>query len=100
MKALFALLIVSGLFLAQCGDENLLLGEDHGNIVAGSLGAVITQDEHVTGWGEANCFACHNTVSMHQTDRSGTGLNMAAIRQLTVDDGLESCVGCHGTNGL
>ena len=94
--SLFAVAIIG----FGCGSDHDIDGEDHGNIVAGALGAILTQTDHPSGWGEANCFLCHNKDNIHQTDRSGTGLNLEAIRSLTETDGLESCSGCHGTNGL
>lgn len=86
--------------IVGCGSDNTLTGEDHGNLAVGESGLILTQTEHEEGWGEANCFFCHNMANIHQTDRTGTGLNLEAIRTLTEEEGLDSCVDCHGTNGL
>lgn len=88
------------MLLSACGADNTVEGENYGNISAGTLGAVLIEAEHVSGWGKSDCFECHNMENIHQTDRSGTGLNLAAIRQLTKEQGLASCSICHGTNGV
>ena len=83
-----------------CVSEALITGSGYGNIAACTSGTFLTQAEHVTGWGESACFDCHNTENIHQTDHTGTGVNMAAIREQTRTDGLSSCGSCHGSNGL
>ncbi|MBI2091894.1 MAG: hypothetical protein HYY43_06485 [Deltaproteobacteria bacterium] len=88
------------LLLSACGEDNAVTGEDHGNIAASESGIILTQGEHEIGWGKAACFDCHNTENIHQTDRTGTGLNLEAIEELTKDGGLDSCATCHGTNGV
>ena len=94
------LFILSVFLFAACGDANIPDGEDHGNIAAGDLGVVLTQTEHPLGWGEADCFLCHMTDNIHRTDRTGTGVNLEAVRSLVEEQGLASCADCHGTNGL
>lgn len=94
------ILIILAMILLACGTDNTLGGEDHGNLATSDEGITLTQDEHPIGWGEADCFFCHNMENIHQTDRTGTGLNLEGIRELTQDEGLASCATCHGTNGL
>lgn len=86
--------------LAACGQYHDNPGENYGNIAAGESGIILTEAEHSIGWGKEDCFACHNDENIHQTDRTGTGLNLEAIRSLTEREGLGSCVACHGTNGV
>lgn len=98
MKIFFVLL--SLVTIMACGEDNAIVGEDHGNISAGEFGTVLTQDEHVVGWGKSDCFSCHSAANIHQTDRSGTDLNLQAIQTLVEDEGLSGCADCHGTNGV
>lgn len=86
--------------LVGCGSADNFGGEDYGDIAAGPGGITLTQDEHPLGWGNADCFECHSDSNIHQTDRTGTGLNLQAIRDMTENQGLESCASCHGTNGV
>ena len=96
----FLIITVFLTVLTACGEDAVITGEDHGNISAGESGTILVQSEHEIGWGRTDCFECHNVENIHQTDRSGTGLNLEAIRALTEDEGLASCATCHGTNGV
>lgn len=88
------------LFLCACGSANNIGGEDYGNIAAGPMGTTLTQAEHTYGWGRADCYECHSNFNIHQEDRTGTGLNLEAIRTMTENQGLSICASCHGTNGV
>lgn len=83
-----------------CGSANNIGGEDYGNIAAGPMGITLTQAEHPYGWSRADCYECHNDFNIHQEDRTGTGINLDAIRTMTENQGLASCATCHGTNGV
>jgi hypothetical protein len=96
----FLLLASFFMLLSACGEDNNVTGEDHGNIAASESGVILMQDEHEIGWGKTTCFDCRNSENIHQTDRTGTGLNLEAIEELTKDGGLDSCATCHGTNGV
>lgn len=100
MRVFVVLTFCFALFFAACAEDNDIVGEDHGNIAAGEMGLVLTQEEHEIGWEKSTCFDCHNIENIHQTDRTGTGLNLTAIRDITRDEGLSSCPDCHGTNGV
>lgn len=99
MKILF-IYIALFLTLAACGSQEAIQGENYGDLTATDGGMLLTQGEHETGWGKDACFDCHNLENIHQNDRTGTGLNLGAIRYMTETDGLASCVNCHGTNGV
>lgn len=89
------------LALAACGDFEASEGENYGDILATVQGLTLTEEEHGIGWGEANCFLCHQADNIHRTDRSAGGiLDVAAIRQQIRDEGVSACSGCHGTNGV
>ncbi len=94
----FALLILT-FTLLSCGSTNFQ-GEDYGDIMASENGLTLTAHEHKQGWGLSDCNICHNTSNIHLVDRSGTGMDMAAIRAQVAADGLASCATCHGTNGV
>lgn len=101
MRNLIALsLLAVSIAIASCGSYETISGEDYGDIAAGDSGITLTQAEHPVGWGKAECFECHMTENMHQTDRTGTGLNLQAIQDMTREQGLLSCPTCHGTNGV
>ncbi len=99
MKILFIYMVLL-LAFASCGNLETIQGENYGDITATPAGLLLTQAEHETGWGKATCFDCHNLENIHQNDRSGTGLNLDAIRYMTETEGLSSCASCHGTNGV
>lgn len=91
-------LIFAAVFISACGDMNNT-GENYGNILASPSGITLTEETHKGGWGRTDCLMCHNVNNIHLVDRSGTGIDVAAIRQQTFDEGEASCRGCHGTNG-
>lgn len=86
--------------LAGCGSQETIQGENYGDLAGTDAGLLLTQSEHETGWGKSTCFDCHYLQNIHQNDRTGTGLNLAAIRYMTETEGLASCVNCHGSNGV
>jgi hypothetical protein len=58
------------------------------------------EEEHQGGWGRSNCFLCHNIENIHLVNNSSfDAVDVDAIRQKTIDEGLSSCMTCHGTNG-
>jgi hypothetical protein len=80
-------------------------GNDHGanlgNLIDRAQGPHLTREDHPDGWQRRDCFLCHPVEDIHQVDRSGTGvLPLADIRKLVAHDGLQSCVLCHGDNGV
>ena len=95
-----AFLAASALVICACGSVSNTTGENYGDIAQGPGGITLVQSEHPVGWGKSNCFECHSDANIHQAGRSGTGLNLAAIRTLTEEQGLDSCATCHGTNGV
>lgn len=97
-RVLIAMMIVGG--LAGCGDMEPQTGENYGNLLTTPGGLTLNQAKHQTGWGESNCAECHNFNNIHLVDRTGTSLNMAAIRNTVFTQGNSSCATCHGTNGV
>lgn len=87
------------LFFAGCGDVDPSLGENFGNILQTAAGLTLTEGEHTIGWGESNCFLCHQADNIHRTDRTGGTVDVVAIQDQVRDEGVSSCSICHGTNG-
>ena len=88
-------------FAIGCGSFNASTGEDHGDLLTSDSGLILTQEEHEIGWGEADCFLCHNADNIHLVNRtSSTVIDIEAIQAEVDTNGLISCATCHGTNGL
>lgn len=103
MKSIFGGLIIIYLSfgVAACGaDLEPLSGEDYGNILNSPGGLTLNEEKHTAGWGKSDCSICHNFNNIHLVDRTGTNIDMAAIREIVFTDGLTSCAVCHGTNGV
>lgn len=82
-----------------CGSENL--GEYYGDLEASPQGLVLTQEEHEGGWGRSRCFLCHAIENIHINYYSTTpGVDLNAVRSITITGGDSSCVTCHGSNGV
>lgn len=95
------MIVFLGALAAACGDvQNSLQGENYGNLLATTGGLVLDQSKHSTGWSKSDCNLCHNFNNIHLVDRTGTGLDMAAIRTIVYNGGNSSCATCHGTNGV
>ncbi|MGH7800022.1 MAG: hypothetical protein ACREOW_05245 [Thermodesulfobacteriota bacterium] len=75
-------------------------GQNFGDIFDTPEGTVLTQEEHPDGWGRSDCFVCHPIFEIHRVDRTGTGLDLKAIREFVEEEGLDSCPLCHGDNGV
>lgn len=86
--------------IASCGSYNDISGENYGDITASPSSIILTEAEHATGWGKADCLLCHNTENIHQVNRTSLDLDMAAIREIVEQRGQASCTGCHGANGV
>lgn len=92
--------VILGMLATACGSMEPQTGENYGNLLATTGGLVLNQSKHETGWGKSNCNLCHNFNNIHLVDRTGTSIDVAAIRTTVYNDGLSSCATCHGTNGV
>jgi hypothetical protein len=97
MKSLLALLSIL-LIIGCVGEENQ--GQGFGNILDSPEGLIVTEEEHPDGWGRSDCFACHPIFDIHQVDRTDGLLPLEDIQALVEEEGLASCVLCHGDNGV
>ena len=59
----------------------------------------ITTQNHPHGYGKSECFTCHLPSNIHNVDRIGAP-SFAIAKTLVEQQGLNSCTGCHGTNGV
>jgi hypothetical protein len=60
----------------------------------------VTAAEHATGWGEAECSACHVRAVLHRQGCTADA-DLDAVREIVdaaEDDAV--CMDCHGTNGV
>lgn len=92
MVRCFALL---ALCLAGCDEAQC----PYGSMLEGDEGIVVTQAEHPTGWGQADCTECHAVPQLHRRGCT-PGVSIEGIRAVVAEEGLESCTSCHGTNGV
>jgi len=75
--------------------------EDYGNLFNSPDGLILTEGEHPTGWGRPDCLACHHVGNIHCVNRTGIPtLDMAEVREVVDRQGEESCIVCHGANGV
>lgn len=82
------------LFLAGCGVQRQY--ESYPMTLAD---LTITTQNHPHGYGKSECFACHLPSNIHNVDRIGAP-SFAIAKTLVTQQGLASCAGCHGTNGV
>ncbi len=94
----FLISVIFFFVLTSCG-STVDSGEDYGDILDSPSGLILTEDEHIYGWGRSDCLACHNLNNIHLEDRSDIGVDVDTIREGTFEDGEEGCSTCHGDNG-
>lgn len=85
--------------LPACGSLSSDTGENYGNILDSPDGLVLTEEEHIFGWGRSDCLICHNLNNIHQVNRTDINIDVEAIQEITFDQGESSCPVCHGNNG-
>jgi hypothetical protein len=94
-------LALAAALMTACGNDAEPESDDYGNLLASPAGLVVVEEEHPTGWGRPDCLGCHEVRKMHVVNRTGVAdLDMEAIREIVREEGNESCVDCHGTNGV
>lgn len=83
------------LALLACGDADC----PDGDLLASPGGLALTEEEHPTGWGNADCTSCHAIAAIHRISCS-EGVDLAEVRAAVDAEGVASCASCHGENGL
>jgi len=64
------------------------------------MGLELTPEEHRVGWGNDQCFQCHQVWVIHAEDCLAVdGADPVAVNDEIDPEDPNSCVACHGTNG-
>ncbi len=100
MKLFLTGVLLFSCFLLSCGGSAFNDGEDYGNLLDSPEGLIVTEEEHVGGWEREDCTMCHNLENIHLVNRTGIPIDIEAIHEEALEDGLASCAPCHGTNGV
>ncbi len=86
------------LWLLACAQDPCAGTED---MTTSPAGLELTAEEHDIGWGETECFLCHQAWTIHAQDCvDGVRIDVAAIEDRIDEDDTSSCVACHGSNGV
>ena len=59
----------------------------------------LSADNHPHGYGRSDCFVCHLPMNIHQVDRLHAP-SFPFAKRAVERNGLKSCAGCHGSNGV
>ena len=105
------LLAGAALVFCACGNGGDQDGEDYGNLLDSPGGLVVLEVEHPTGFGRAECFTCHEFRNSHIVNRTGLAncsdvpddancIDLEEIRRIIKNGGEQSCMQCHGDNGV
>jgi hypothetical protein len=90
MKYIFLCLI-----LMSCGQKDKYR-EDYGLLASTQL---TVSSKHMGGYGRTQCLLCHNaSLNIHR--RIGAAYPGDTAAQVAKINGVETCLSCHGTNGL
>lgn len=88
-------------FLLGCSVDEDKKYEDYGDIYPENDNTFfIKKENHQVGWGQGNCFLCHNTNNIHQVDLiKNIAVDLEGIQKIIAEEGEDSCYSCHGTMG-
>ncbi len=97
----FTFLIISIVGIGSCGGAGGDY-ENYGDIYKENNNSfVITERTHPNGWGNFECYLCHNENNIHMVDRiESMNIDLESIKAVVGANGLSSCKTCHGTNGV
>jgi hypothetical protein len=59
----------------------------------------LSAENHPHGYNRTDCFVCHLPMNIHQVDRMGHA-SFPFAKGAVERNGLNSCRGCHGSNGV
>ena len=88
--------LLVGLWLVGCGPSDPCAGWH--DALEGDDGLDLTADEHGPGWGQTECFQCHQAWNIHPVDCIDDSWIPFIDETTDVEDTL-SCTACHGMNG-
>lgn len=91
--------LISFMFLlSACADPDPCASMRDISLSAASLS--LTRNEH-PGWGNTECFQCHQRFSIHQNDCTAVAeVDAAAIDAMIDPADTTTCIQCHGSNGV
>jgi hypothetical protein len=106
-------LLIVLLFLVACGNNGSEEGDDYGDLLSSPGGLLVLEEEHPTGFGRPDCFACHEIRNMHVVNRTSLPdcddvedpgsepcIDLAEIQSFIRQEKGASCFVCHGSNGV
>lgn len=86
-------MIVFALWLLACEAEDPCASRR--DLTTSPAGLDLTEEEHPAGWGQADCFQCHQRWDIHREDCiEGVKLDTEAL------ESVDECSSCHGWNGV
>ncbi len=96
-------LLLPLMLLCACGTDDPCEGLR--DLATSPGGLTLTEAEHALGWGQSDCFQCHQAFKIHRADcssfdDSGGFIDLAAVAELADPADTTSCVPCHGSNGV
>ena len=103
MRPLVFNIVLFAIFLStafSCGGGDVREGEDYGNLLDTPSGLTLVEEEHIGGWGRSECTMCHNLENIHLVNRTGIPIDIDAIHELALEEGVAGCPACHGENGV
>lgn len=111
MSLVACMVALAACLLVACGNDGSEEGEDYGNLLASPGGLLVLEEEHPTGFGRPDCQACHEVRNSHFENRTGLAncqdvpsgtdcIDLELIRDIIRREGQDSCMQCHGDNGV
>jgi len=88
------LLLAVCILLGGCAADRQ--SEDYG---VTSADLTLTPQNHPHGWARQECFGCHIPANLHLVNRLNHP-SFSSARDLVEQYGIQSCRGCHSTNGV
>jgi hypothetical protein len=92
-KLLLFFFCLSSISLVGCADRQY----ENYNMTAADI--TLSSNNHPHGYNRSDCFLCHLPMNIHQVDRLGAP-SFPFAKGAVERNGLNSCRGCHGSNGV
>jgi hypothetical protein len=90
--------VIALLLLVACSTSDPCRGVR--DLATSPGGLDLAQSEH-PGWGQDDCFQCHQAWRIHRADcLSGADVDAAEIAARGDTHDPSTCVDCHGSNGV
>lgn len=96
------LVAILALLAVGCGEPDPCDGRR--DLATSPDGLRLAESEHEAGWGQTDCFQCHQVFEIHRSVCSSftdTGLiDLTEVVARTDPGDTSTCVTCHGWNGV